>query len=217
MEDERRINIVKVLLKLIVVVLVILFSAWIVTKICSNNNPINSDKLVDQVFQDNLNRMKEVGISYFTLERMPKNVGDKEKITLQDMYDKNLILEVRDEENNLCSDTDSYIEVEKYTWDLYKYEYNKDKDIIESVLVGSFTQYPFKLAWAITIHKSQGKTFNNIILDLGSGAFASGQVYVALSRCTRLKGITLKQRINKSDIILNSRINNFSRSLNSEQ
>lgn len=67
MEDERRIHIVKVLLKLIVVVLVILFSTWIVTKICSNNNPINSDKLVDQVFQDNLNRMKEVGISYFTL------------------------------------------------------------------------------------------------------------------------------------------------------
>lgn len=123
MEDERRINIVKVLLKLIVVVLVILFSAWIVTKICSNNNPINSDKLVDQVFQDNLNRMKEVGISYFTLERMPKNVGDKEKITLKDMYDKNLILEVRDEENNLCSDTDSYIEVEKYN-DEYQMKVN---------------------------------------------------------------------------------------------
>ena len=123
MEDERRINIVKVLLKLIVVVLVILFSAWIVTKICSNNNPINSDKLVDQVFQDNLNRMKEVGISYFTLERMPKNVGDKEKITLQDMYDKNLILEVRDEENNLCSNTDSYIEVEKYN-DEYQMKIN---------------------------------------------------------------------------------------------
>ena len=123
MEDERRINIVKVLLKLIVVVLVILFSAWIVTKICSNNNPINSDKLVDQVFQDNLNRMKEVGISYFTLERMPKNVGDKEKITLQDMYDKKLILEVRDEENNLCSDTDSYIEVEKYN-DEYQMKIN---------------------------------------------------------------------------------------------
>ena len=123
MEDERRINIVKVLLKLIVVVLVILFSAWIVTKICSNNNPINSDKLVDQVFQDNLNRMKEVGISYFTLERMPKNVGDKEKITLQDMYDKNLILEIRDEENNLCSDTDSYIEVEKYN-DEYQMKIN---------------------------------------------------------------------------------------------
>ena len=123
MENERRINIVKVLLKLIVVVLVILFSAWIVTKICSNNNPINSDKLVDQVFQDNLNRMKEVGISYFTLERMPKNVGDKEKITLQDMYDKKLILEIRDEENNLCSDTDSYIEVEKYN-DEYQMKIN---------------------------------------------------------------------------------------------
>ena len=123
MEDERRINVVKVLLKLIVVVLVILFSAWIVTKICSNNNPINSDKLVDQVFQDNLNRMKEVGISYFTLERMPKNVGDKEKITLRDMYDKKLILDVRDEENNLCSDTDSYIEVEKYN-DEYQMKVN---------------------------------------------------------------------------------------------
>ena len=67
--------------------------------------------------------MKEVGISYFTLERMPKNVGDKEKITLQDMYDKKLILEVRDEENNLCSDTDSYIEVEKYN-DEYQMKVN---------------------------------------------------------------------------------------------
>ena len=79
MEDERRINVVKVLLKLIIIVLVILLSAWIVTKICSNNTSVNGDKLVDQVFQDNLNRMKEVGISYFTLERMPKNIGDKEK------------------------------------------------------------------------------------------------------------------------------------------
>ena len=165
MEDERRINVVKVLLKLIIIVLVILLSAWIVTKICSNNTSVNGDKLVDQVFQDNLNRMKEVGISYFTLERMPKNVGDKEKITLQDMYDKKLILEVKDKENNLCSDINSYIEVEKYS-DEYQMKVNlscSNREDYIIVIMGCYDYCENDICEKIDDVLSDGSQENTII------------------------------------------------------
>lgn len=165
MEDERRINVVKVLLKLIIIVLVILLSAWIVTKICSNNTSVNGDKLVDQVFQDNLNRMKEVGISYFTLERMPKNIGDKEKITLKDMYDKKLILEVKDEENNLCSDINSYIEVEKYS-DEYQMKVNlscSNREDYIIVIMGCYDYCKNDICEKIDDVLSDGSQENTII------------------------------------------------------
>ena len=165
MEDERRINVVKVLLKLIIIVLVILLSAWIVTKICSNNTSVNGDKLVDQVFQDNLNRMKEVGISYFTLERMPKNIGDKEKITLKDMYDKKLILEVKDEENNLCSDINSYIEVEKYS-DEYQMKVNlscSNREDYIIVIMGCYDYCENDICEKIDDVLSDGSQENTII------------------------------------------------------
>lgn len=101
------------------------------------------------------------------------------------------------------------IEVLKHTWDIYKYEFSEQKDSVESKVVGSFIQYPFKLAWAVTIHKSQGKTFDKVIIDLGNGTFAHGQLYVALSRCTKLSGIVLKTRVNKNHILLDNRINDF--------
>ncbi|PIW62747.1 MAG: AAA family ATPase, partial [Candidatus Omnitrophica bacterium CG12_big_fil_rev_8_21_14_0_65_50_5] len=69
--------------------------------------------------------------------------------------------------------------------------------------------YPIRLAWAITIHKSQGKTFEKVIIDTGDGAFAHGQMYVALSRCTRLDGIVLRRKLRRSDLILDERILNF--------
>ena len=73
-------------------------------------------------------------------------------------------------------------------------------------VIGTFTQYPIRLAWAITIHKSQGKTFERAVIDLGRGAFAHGQTYVALSRCRRLGGITLKKPIRPRDIMVDERI-----------
>ncbi|MDP3787189.1 MAG: AAA family ATPase, partial [Candidatus Omnitrophota bacterium] len=73
-------------------------------------------------------------------------------------------------------------------WQKIEYNYNEDEDKIEDKVVGAFAQYPIKLAWAITIHKSQGQTFDKVIIDLGHGAFTHGQVYVALSRCTCLDG-----------------------------
>jgi len=94
-------------------------------------------------------------------------------------------------------------------WDKIEYSYNEDEDKIEDEVVGAFAQYPIKLAWAITIHKSQGQTFDKVIIDLGYGAFTHGQLYVALSRCTRLGGISLKRPVKPSDVIFDERIYDF--------
>ena len=89
------------------------------------------------------------------------------------------------------------VEVAPFTWEVFRFFYNKDTEAIDSESAGSFRQYPLKLAWAITIHKSQGKTFSKVVLDIGNGTFAPGQMYVALSRCTDLEGLVLKNRSSK--------------------
>jgi ATP-dependent exoDNAse (exonuclease V) alpha subunit len=99
------------------------------------------------------------------------------------------------------------IDLEKLEWEILRYKYDPDqpKKIVTET-VGSFIQFPIKLAWAITIHKSQGKTFEKVIIDLGRGAFEYGQTYVALSRCKTLEGIILKQPIRPRDIMTDERI-----------
>lgn len=99
--------------------------------------------------------------------------------------------------------------LEKSTWEILRYQYNPEENKITTEVIGSFNQFPIKLAWAITIHKSQGKTFNHVLIDIGKGAFAPGQVYVALSRCTTLEGIVLKNPIRYRDIIVDERILRF--------
>ncbi len=102
------------------------------------------------------------------------------------------------------------IDVERQEWELVKYALDeKNPKAFKTEVTGSFTQYPLKLAWAITIHKSQGKTFDNVILDLGRGAFEYGQTYVALSRCRTFEGIILKQKISPRDILTDERIREF--------
>lgn len=97
--------------------------------------------------------------------------------------------------------------VEPYKWELFKYKWNEDLNMIETESAGYFSQYPMKLAWAVTIHKSQGKTFDNVMIDLGfCGAFAPGQLYVALSRCKAIEGISLARPVRKSDIIVDDKI-----------
>ena len=101
------------------------------------------------------------------------------------------------------------VELSPNTWDLYRFRYEAESDRIESESAGSFTQYPLRLAWAVTIHKSQGKTFDRVVVDIGRGAFAHGQVYVALSRCTSFEGLVLKTPIRKSHIWMDWRIVRF--------
>ncbi len=105
--------------------------------------------------------------------------------------------------------TGEVVDVLPYRWELFNYYFDKDKNTIESEVVGSFTQYPMKLAWAVTIHKSQGKTFDKVVIDIGRGTFASGQVYVALSRCIRLDGIVLKKPLEKRHIFMDWRVVKF--------
>jgi len=101
------------------------------------------------------------------------------------------------------------VEVGPFTWEMFRFVYNQDTQMLESQSIGSFTQYPLKLAWAVTIHKSQGKTFRRVILDMGQGAFSHGQTYVALSRCISLEGLVLKRPIVFRDILLDERIAHF--------
>ena len=106
--------------------------------------------------------------------------------------------------------------VEPEVWEEYKYVYNEEKGELEKKNVGTFTQIPLILAWAITIHKSQGSTIPSVHIDLDRGSFDHGQTYVALSRTEDMSGISLSQPITRQDIKVDSRIKDFySRTFNS--
>lgn len=97
--------------------------------------------------------------------------------------------------------TDKEVAVRRNEWQNFEYKYNKKDKAIESDVIGTFLQFPVKLAWAITIHKSQGLTFDNAIIDAGA-SFAHGQVYVALSRCRSFDTLILKTKISQSSVIV---------------
>ena len=104
--------------------------------------------------------------------------------------------------------------VEQEIWENVRYEYDEEAKKVNEIVIGTFQQFPIKLAWALTIHKSQGLTFDKVIIDVGQGAFSGGQSYVALSRSRSLTGIKLRSTINARDIFVNQKVVDFSRRFN---
>jgi PIF1-like helicase/Helix-turn-helix domain/HRDC domain len=116
----------------------------------------------------------------------------------------------------VCKDDNATITVDTYKWENIKYTINNEKQLVEEQAIGSFKQYPLRLAWAITIHKSQGLTFKKAIIDAGK-SFAAGQVYVALSRCISLDGIVLVSKINSNNLFSDNFITDFTNGYKNSQ
>ncbi|MCF7846818.1 MAG: AAA family ATPase [Candidatus Gracilibacteria bacterium] len=125
-----------------------------------------------------------IGVVQGCVNRQNKDTDKMETVLLVQIHDGDLV------------------EVTEHTWEISKYEFNGG--VFERKQIGSFRQMPLKLAWAVTIHKSQGKSFDRVVIDLGWGSFAHGQTYVALSRCTSLEGVVLKKTLKPSDVIVDA-------------
>lgn len=124
------------------------------------------------------------------------------------------VKELSDESILVQLENGKEVNVEKLTWESKEKTYDKNARKLETEIVGTFTQYPLKLAWAITIHKSQGMTFDRMHFDLSNGTFMPGQAYVAISRLRTLDGLTLSQNISWYDIKQNSEIKAFANTFN---
>lgn len=125
-----------------------------------------------------------------------------------------------DDENDakiyVRTETGLDVMVEPAAWSNMRYHFNEVEKKIEEEEIGRYEQYPIRLAWAITVHKSQGLTFNQVKIDFTGGVFAGGQTYVALSRCTSLEGISLQEPIRQSEIFVRNEVKQFARQYNNQ-
>ncbi|MCB0689226.1 MAG: AAA family ATPase, partial [Saprospiraceae bacterium] len=179
---------------------------------------INSDKMAE-LKSKSTSYSAEI-INHFNANAYPAEDQLKLKVGAQVMFIRNdsegkyfngklaEIISLSKEDVQVKFDNDETLFVEKVTWDNKHYELNKETNQIEGKVLGSFIQYPLRLAWAITVHKSQGLTFDRLIVDLGD-SFASGQAYVALSRCTNLNGLVLLSRMELKNVMVNDEIRNY--------
>ncbi len=119
------------------------------------------------------------------------------------------VIDIADEKLTVKLESGKEVKLGREVWENVRYSYDREKGQIITESIGTFTQFPVKLAWAITIHKSQGLTFDKVVIDLGRGAFVNGQAYTALSRCRTLNGIFLKKPIYADDIMIDARLVNF--------
>ena len=181
---------------------------------------INEEELRRIASEEHLLEGELEGRFNFGRDRLPSPIDLRLKVGAQVMFTKN------DEQKRWVNGTMGIVQeidgdgirvevegkthdVEQTSWETYEYEFDAKQDCILSKPKGKYTQYPLMLAWAVTIHKSQGKTLDNVLIDLGNGAFASGQVYVALSRCRSIEGIKLAWPLKPSDIRCDPTIRRF--------
>jgi len=127
------------------------------------------------------------------------------------------VTRLRDGEVYVTLEDGNELEVLPEIWENMQYTYNEKEKKVEEKVLGTFMQIPIKPAWALTVHKSQGLTFNHVVIDFVGGAFTGGQTYVALSRCTSMEGITLLKPLSERDIIVNMAVVDFSRQFNNRQ
>ena len=127
------------------------------------------------------------------------------------------VTRLRDKSVYVALENGNEMLVEWEVWENMQYTYNEKEKKVEEKVLGSFSQIPIKPAWALTVHRSQGLTFNRVVIDFAGGAFTGGQTYVALSRCTSLEGITLLKPLSERDIIVNIAVVDFSRQFNNRQ
>lgn len=189
--------------------------------------------MVDAINEEHLNRLKSREVEYlgtikgdFPENSLPTAIELVLKVGAQIVFIKNdrdrrwvngtigKVVKATDDVLEIELETGEKHIVEPAIWENIEYKYDEESKRVIEKQIGSFIQFPVKLAWALTVHKSQGLTFSNVMIDMGQGAFSSGQTYVALSRCRSLEGIKMKSTINARDVFINPAIIAFSRTFN---
>ena len=192
--------------------------------------------MVDHINERHLNELKTLEIVYkgiikgdFPMNALPTDLELSLKVGAQIVFIKNspdrrwvngtlgIVDSLSDEKICVRLEQGNVVEVEPEVWGNIRYQYNEEKGTVDEIELGSYMQFPVKLAWALTIHKSQGLTFNKVIIDIGRGAFTGGQTYVALSRCRSFNGISLCSTLNMRDIFVNRHIIDFASRFNNQK